>query len=228
MSGKDFTHRGYVGPEERYTLVGAQLFDFLLAQGLREHHRFLDIGCGSLRLGRLLIPFLMSENYHGLEPARNVLQEGLQKEVVSIFGQTFVDVKKPAFSYNGEFDFSAFDGRFDYILAFAVFIHCRRAQLETCLQGLRRLMGPSSVFLLDLSIGPQSREQGRHRKYDTASHQMTTYSIEDARRMIAAGGFTHSVVDLDPHPSAIAARKIFALKLVPENNGASGKDANTA
>src|SRR5262245_46565510 len=49
-------HRDFVGPVERYDIVAAMMFSLLAALGLRGHHRLLDIGCGSLRVGRLLIP----------------------------------------------------------------------------------------------------------------------------------------------------------------------------
>ena len=40
----------------------------LLAAGLRETHRIADLGCGLLRVGRLLIPYLLPGRYYGMEP----------------------------------------------------------------------------------------------------------------------------------------------------------------
>ncbi|MBK5117071.1 MAG: hypothetical protein JJE23_09160 [Thermoleophilia bacterium] len=48
--------RGYVGPPEYFDLITAMSFGLLTVLGLRERHRLLDIGCGSLRVGRVLIP----------------------------------------------------------------------------------------------------------------------------------------------------------------------------
>jgi hypothetical protein len=51
-------HRAFVGQPQRYDVAAASQFALLFLLGLREHHRVLDFGCGSLRLGRLLIPYL--------------------------------------------------------------------------------------------------------------------------------------------------------------------------
>ena len=51
-------YRAFVGPPEDYDLVSAMSFGLLTALGLRQHHALLDIGCGSMRVGRLLIPYL--------------------------------------------------------------------------------------------------------------------------------------------------------------------------
>jgi hypothetical protein len=46
-------YRAYVGPPDRFDFMSATQFALLFALGLRDHHRVLDFGCGSLRLGRL-------------------------------------------------------------------------------------------------------------------------------------------------------------------------------
>lgn len=59
MDDQKRTYRGYVGPEAQYDLMGATQFRLLCTLGLREHHTLLDFGCGSLRAGRLFIPYLL-------------------------------------------------------------------------------------------------------------------------------------------------------------------------
>jgi len=46
-------HRKYVGPPERYDLAASGQFSLLTLLGMREDQSLLDIGCGSLRGGRL-------------------------------------------------------------------------------------------------------------------------------------------------------------------------------
>jgi len=61
-------YRAYVGPVEKYDLVAANQFNLLTMLGLRENHFLLDVGCGSLRGGRLFIPYLLPHHYFGIEP----------------------------------------------------------------------------------------------------------------------------------------------------------------
>ncbi len=48
----DSHYRAYVGPPEDYDLIAAMTFNLLTTLGLRQHHSLIDIGCGSLRIGR--------------------------------------------------------------------------------------------------------------------------------------------------------------------------------
>lgn len=59
-------YRSYVGPADQYDLIGAAQFALLYALGLREHHRLLDVGCGSLRAGRMLISYQNPGGYTGV------------------------------------------------------------------------------------------------------------------------------------------------------------------
>jgi N-acetylglucosaminyl-diphospho-decaprenol L-rhamnosyltransferase len=139
-------HRDHVGPADRWERIGRDGFDLLLRHGLREEHRVLDIGCGSLRFGRLLIPFLLPERYCGLEPAEDRVREGLAREVEAVYGPELLSRKAPRFDANPSFDLEVFGERFDLLFAFSVFIHCGREQLEACLRSAAKVMAPSSLF----------------------------------------------------------------------------------
>ena len=108
----DAHYRAYVGPPEDYDLVSAMTFNLLTTLGLRQHHKLLDVGCGSLRAGRLFIPYLNAGNYTGIEPNRWLVEEGIKREI----GADLVLIKQPAFFYSdspaaldgggGKFDFA--------------------------------------------------------------------------------------------------------------------------
>src|SRR5438477_9754533 len=88
-------YRAYVGPPEDYDLIAAMTFNLLTTLGLRQHHSLLDIGCGSLRIGRLLIPYLNRGKYFGIEPAEWLVAEGIKDEL----SETVIHTKPPtAFS----------------------------------------------------------------------------------------------------------------------------------
>jgi SAM-dependent methyltransferase len=61
-------YRAYVGPPDRFDFMSATQFSLLFALGLRDHDCVLDFGCGSLRLGRLLIPYLRRAGVTALIP----------------------------------------------------------------------------------------------------------------------------------------------------------------
>src|ERR1700692_1582396 len=91
----DAHYRAYVGPPEDYDLIAAMTFNLLTTLGLRQHHLLLDVGCGSLRVGRLLIPYLNRGKYFGIEPNEWLVEEGIRQEL----GETVVQTKRPTFFF---------------------------------------------------------------------------------------------------------------------------------
>ena len=92
----DPQYRAYVGPPEDYDLIAAMTFNLLTTLGLRQHHSLLDVGCGSLRIGRLLIPYLNRGKYFGVEPNEWLVDEGIRREL----GETLVQIKRPTFFFS--------------------------------------------------------------------------------------------------------------------------------
>src|SRR3972149_10720697 len=89
-------YRAYVGPPKDYDLVAAMTFNLLTTLGVRQHHTVLDIGCGSLRIGRLLVPYLNVGNYVGIEPNKWLVDDGIQREI----GQDQIRIKQPQFYFS--------------------------------------------------------------------------------------------------------------------------------
>jgi SAM-dependent methyltransferase len=121
-------YRAYVGPAGQYDVIGGLQFTLLFQAGLRETHKLLDLGCGSLRGGRLFIPYLRPGHYFGVEPNEWLVQEGIAREL----GEDVLRVKQPTFSSMSDFALSALGERFDFVLAQSVFSHTFR---DLTLQG---------------------------------------------------------------------------------------------
>lgn len=140
-------YRSYVGPEDLYDVMGGLQFVVLYELGLRENHTLLDIGCGSLRAGRLFIPYLNPSKYFGIEPFKTLVADGIANNL----GDSIYDVKTPNFRFNDQFTF-AFRGDapqkgFDYILAQSIFSHATRSQIAICMHCAAEVMHKNSIFV---------------------------------------------------------------------------------
>jgi cyclopropane fatty-acyl-phospholipid synthase-like methyltransferase len=135
-------YRSFVGPSQIYDLISAMTFNLLTSAGLREHHRVLDIGCGSLRNGRLLIPYLARGNYFGVEPNRWLVQDGIRKEI----GRDLVRLKRPTFSYAADLKAFTTPLQIDYAFAQSIFSHCGRDLVESWLAGITQHLKDTGVL----------------------------------------------------------------------------------
>ncbi len=134
-------YRAFVGPPEKYDLVAANQVSLLFSLGLREFHYLLDIGCGSLRAGRLLIPYLLPQHYFGIEPERWLVEDGIENEI----GRDLLRIKRPSFSHDSNFDCSQFNHRFDFIMIQSIFSHASRAQIGLCLGEAAKCLETSGI-----------------------------------------------------------------------------------
>jgi SAM-dependent methyltransferase len=144
----DHDYRAFVGPPEQYDLMGASQFSLLCALGLRESHRLLDIGCGSLRAGRLFIPYLAPGGYTGLEPNRWLVEEGVDKHL----GHDVLALKAPAFVHNDCFDLSGLDP-FDFVVAQSIASHTGPTMTQSLLEAVRGALAPSGIAVVSLKHG---------------------------------------------------------------------------
>ena len=145
----DEHYRSYVGWPDKYDLIGATQFIVLVGLGLRQEHYLLDIGCGSLRAGRLFIPYLLPDRYCGIEPNRWLVEDGLKWEI----GAELAALRRPRFEYNEQFDCRAFQSTFDFLIAHSIFTHASRSQIETCCRNVKACLAPQGVFVATYFLG---------------------------------------------------------------------------
>jgi SAM-dependent methyltransferase len=146
-------HRDYVGPREQYDVIGAAQFALLYALGLRAHHRLLDIGCGSLRAGRLLIPYLEPERYTGVDPNRWLIDDAIEAEL----GRELVALKRPRFDPTGDFGLSHL-GRFDFVLAHGVATNTGPRPLRALLAAIAGTLAADGLAAITV-IHPDSGDE---------------------------------------------------------------------
>ncbi len=175
-------YQTFVGPADNWNTIPRLVIKHLFNNGLSPETRLLDIGCGSLRTGRFLIPFLNTGNYYGLEPENMMVEEGLKNELIP----EIVDFKKPVFYFNKDFDIP--DITVDIAIAIQVFIHCGPDQLKQCLKMLNKCLHRNSIFLFSINISDIDRledKQGIHYSYRGASHAGTYYTIDSIQKIFA-------------------------------------------
>lgn len=129
-------YRVYVGG--LWDELGKLPFDFLVEHGLEPRHVVLDVACGALRVGRLLIPYLDRGHYLGIEKEPLLIQAGLEHEIAA----DLVAEKAPELIVSARFEFDRFSRRPDYALAQSLFSHLPPRQIRRCLKRLRDSAAP--------------------------------------------------------------------------------------
>jgi hypothetical protein len=133
-------HRDYVGG--LWDDLGRLQFDFLVRQGLKPHHVFLDVGCGCLRGGVHFIPYLDAGGYLGIDKEAALIEAGLSHELAA----PVRSAKKPRLLVSDDFAFADFGAPVDFALAQSLFTHLPASAVRRCLERLRPCLSPGGVF----------------------------------------------------------------------------------
>ncbi|MBD3268498.1 hypothetical protein GF373_17660 [bacterium] len=189
---RDGNYRTAVGPEEEYDVIAARQFQILVAAGLREYHRLVDIGCGSLRGGRLFIPYLNPENYYGIEPNMWLVEEGLRHEL----GGDILNVKRPNFYDFADLKISRIGKIFDFALAQSVFSHTPQWAIRRCLRTLWQSLTPDGIFMGTFWHRPNDYTGVKYLYHG----DMAGYTRRTLDSMFSDAGFRFSVMDYE-HPA---------------------------
>lgn len=196
----DDHYRAYVGPPNHYDLVSAMVFNLLTCIGLRQHHRVLDIGCGSLRVGRLLIPYLNQEHYFGVEPNRWLVEDGIANEI----GADLVRIKRPTFSFHASMEEFKSPLNLDYVIAQSIFSHCGKDLIEQWLSQVSFHLKDCGALVATFLIDSKDFE-GRGWIYP----ECVNYKPETMAELAAKSGLDFRILDW-AHPRQTWA--LFSMK----------------
>jgi SAM-dependent methyltransferase len=147
-------YRAYVGPPADYDLISGLQFTLLFRAGLRETHRLLDVGCGSLRAGRLFIPYLRPGHYYGVEPNGWLIDEGISREL----GTDILEVKRPTFSNIRDFSFGSLGALFDFVIAHSILSHTFPDLAARALSGMHDCLDEGGVVIATFLEGDEQSE----------------------------------------------------------------------
>lgn len=134
------SHRKHVGG--LWYQVGSLQFRWLVNQGVRPNHYVLDIGCGSLRAGVHLVPYLDAGHYMGVDQSADLIERGLSCEL----GPVLEAIKRPFFHISGEFDFTALPQQPDFAIAQSLFTHLPPEAISKCFERLGTVSKQTTTF----------------------------------------------------------------------------------
>lgn len=120
------SHRSRVGG--LWDEIGQLQFDFMVKQGLKPHHKLLDIGCGCLRGGVHFIRYLDDRCYFGVDMDTGLIEAGIKEAI-----KAGVDHKRYSLHRSKHFDFSLLGTQFDYAIAQSLFTHLNLNEILLCL-----------------------------------------------------------------------------------------------
>ncbi len=170
--------------------IGKHQYHYLVSQGLKPQHRFLDIACGCLRLGQYLIPFLEEGHYFGLEGEESLVEAGLEHELLP----AVVSLKKPKFSFNYDFDLDFVD-TFDYAIAQSLFTHLTLDDIVKCFANLKPKANSNSTFYFTYFEG-NSADNPK----ESHANLGWRYSVEELRGASEGAGWKMTNIGDWGHP----------------------------
>jgi SAM-dependent methyltransferase len=133
-------HRKFVGG--MWDELGAKQLEFVREQGLRPDQKFLDVGCGALRAGRLIAAYLDPGNYYGIDINHDLLTIGYERELDD---ETRARLPEANLRATDRFD-ADFGVRFDMAIAQSVFTHLGLNWIRLCLYRVAASMAPGGRF----------------------------------------------------------------------------------
>lgn len=143
-------HRAFVGGG--WDHHGQTQLDYLISQGLRPDHVFLDVGAGALRAGRHLVEYLEPANYYGIDINKSLLEAGYDDELTD---EQRAKLPLGNIHATDRFDAGFGDVEFDLALAQSVFSHLSLNNARVCLHRIAKVMKPGGRFFVTFFEGPE-------------------------------------------------------------------------
>jgi SAM-dependent methyltransferase len=186
--------RHYVGSAQDFDRIGDWQYKWLI-KNIKKTDRFLDFGCGSMRLGKHLIPWLNSGRYIGIDFRQDVIDAGLENEFENI---AVLTEKKPQFICNSVFDLSSIQNKIDVIWVYAVFIHLNDTNVKLALKNCLDALSDDGVIYCTFhqkAVGPKPNED-----FVYSGRTQSTYMrpVSAIKELFNDAGLTLKHVDSTP------------------------------
>lgn len=154
-------------PSADFETAGREQLSYLLLSGLNPDSKLVDVGCGVLRAGYWLIHFLDAGCYFGIEPHTGRLETGIN----TILEPEVLEAKRPRFDTNPHFDTSVFGEQFDFFLAYSIWTHASKRQIQTMLDSFLRDSTGEGKFLTSYLPANESDPDYMGERWNGTSHE---------------------------------------------------------
>jgi SAM-dependent methyltransferase len=157
-------------------------FDFILRRGLEPHHRFLDYGCGRMRMGTYVVPYLTSGHYVGADISSEVVALGLQ-----LLRKRGVPPEKFEGVTLSDCRLTELSGRqFDFVWANSVVTHMPEAEVAEMLASMRPLIAKGGKYVFSYSTAERPTR---------LSFKDYFYPTETIERLVTNAGYRFTPAD---------------------------------
>lgn len=179
-------------------------FDYVKRQGLATNSVFMDIGCGPMRLGQVVIPELSSGWFYGVDINADTIALGQQ-----VLEESNVSTERCTFIVTDEFDLSGCDHKVDLAFSNSLMSHLNLNSIMACLMAVRRVIADDGVYCSTFFLLPEGQQWDApfdRMKWDKAlktyplqnSYHYTMEMMEHAARL---AGFSIEIDESFGHPS---------------------------
>ena len=195
-----FYHKGLWA---RFGMFADWQFNVLQTHGLQPHHHFLDIGCGFMRLGMKLVPYLDDDRYCGVDPIRGYLDlaDRYMEEVVQCGKQYELLASEDC-------AFGRFGRSFDFAMAHSVFTHMAFDQIQHCFVQLKDVMNTGGQFLFTVCLG-DDREEDFIYVDDTPMTHSRHRDVSFYETLALRLGFKFELLGRENHPTQFVCKATF-------------------
>jgi ABC-type polysaccharide/polyol phosphate transport system ATPase subunit/SAM-dependent methyltransferase len=142
-----------VVPGGHWVESGEWAFQFLREEGLQPADAVLDMGCGSLSLGRHLLKYLDAGCYWGFDVNEALILAGTTMELPRLH----VLSDRGDYLFNQEFDLSSAPQAFRYVISEGFFSRLTLNRIARCIAAVTRRLGPDGRFYATWFENPDPR-----------------------------------------------------------------------